>query len=959
MGVRGLLQYILNNPSTREKVQLKEFAEAHLKKTGKQPEILCDLVCVLEWLLSKLDYALVERGTESPYYLLGSGVLKDYGQRVLSFVHILHSLGLRVVFCVEGPGTGEEFGALYEAYYAQSHLKQKEAANVLQICASNQDMTQLRWSLKEGVLSHMMFTLESADNVQLMYCNGHVLPKAISYMQSNKHVCGILSTNTSYALASGCGLVLLNLFGLEIDHSTSPTLSLVEDLSCEIVWSTWLACSLDLAEHQLVDMAIVCGNEYTKYFNSSLQLVHALGISDAGVPGVAAWLRNQNVHLRAIPEMAKFIQANPSYRNAMEISYRTYQNSKEIQLPDVMAMYPVLQVLLAAGGVLSPQMVSVVAEEVYWRPALIEPEVLSCPRFCDITILIRKFVYALVGASKVTEFGYITSSSSLTRIPIEVVRSSAVNLSDLLSLPKILRLTILYRFMTSPQVLESPEDLECLVSAAKVEGDTIQSCTPNSSRVLLFSAMVFMRTANQRLRPSPNIFLRELDAIFATVLYSIADLPLLSLKHVPQPKGVVLSSWFSHVLDQAYWLASCLGLSCDLPAPGDVFSANQYVLFHLASSICEDVTAGSFPRVSQGVQHLCALYQEIWELVSVLTLRAKLLEEHVPSVSTVLHTFGAAVEAVSSSQTLQDLAKNLERNTPSSRCPSVVSELEGVGFHFDLDDCTLLSGVDSPGREELSSTQECKVTEEDHHFFSSQSPRDATSESCDDDDDDAFDSDQDDILGGDGLIALPSNLLSGSSMESVSEEGHLVMAEADLVPDSSEETVTSAATVLTKKLPESDLVVEKGESKSCHSKSPKASQKKKASSKMTKPDLPILKHRSQILELIRNHKVVCIEGETGCGKSTMVPQFILDESLSQREEGGPLCRILVTQPRRVAAIKLAERVSTERGERLGGMVGYCVGGDHHRAAKTRLTYCTIGYLLQVSNRGREGGRGRE
>ena len=972
MGVQGLLQYILNNPSTREKVQLKEFAEAHLEKTGKQPEILCDLVCVLEWLFSRLDYALIERGAESPYYLLNSGVLKDYGHRVLSFVRILHSLGLSVVFCVEGcSGTGEEFGALYEAYYAQSHLKQKEAANVLQICASNQDMTQLRWSLKEGILSHVIFTLESADNVRLMYCNGHVLPKAISYMQSNKHVCGILSTNTSYALASGCGLILLNLFGLDIDHSTSPSLSLVEDLSCEVVWSTWLAHSLDLTEHQLLDMAIVCGNEYTKFLNTNLQLVHALGVSDAGVLGVAAWLRSQNVHISAIPEMAKFIRANPSYRKAMEISYRTYRSGKDPRLPDVKMMYPVLQVILAAGGVLSPQMVSVVAGEVYWRPALIEPEVLSCPRFCDITILIRKFIYALVGVPKVTEFGYITSSSSLTRIPIEVVRSPAVELSALLSLPKIVRLTIFYRFMTSPRVLESPEDLECLVSAAKVEGDKIERCTPNNGRVLLFSAMVFMKTANQRLKPSPNIFVRELEAILTAVLCSVANLPLLSLKQVPQPKGVTLSSWFSHVLDQAYWLASCLGLSQDLPPPGEVFSANQYVLFHFASSLCEDLPGISSSHVDQGVQHLCALYMEMWELAPMLALRAELLGEHVPSVSTVLHVFGAAVEAVSASQMLPDLAKKLERNTPSSRCPSVATDSEGGGFHFDLDDCAL-SGVDSPGREELSSIQECKVTEEDHHFFSSQSPGDATSESCDDDDDDddAFDSDQDDILGGDELIAIPSNLLSGSSTESI-EEGHLVMTEAamptNLVPNSSEETVMSEATVLaTKKLPEAEMVVEKGESshsKVAISRSPKASQRKNKAS--AKPDLPILKHRSQILELIRNHKVVCIEGETGCGKSTMVPQFILDESLSQQEKG--LCRILVTQPRRVAAIKLAERVSAERGERLGGTVGYCVGGDHHKAARTRLTYCTIGYLLQVSGEreshtcvlllqgGREGG----
>ncbi len=78
----------------------------------------------------------------------------------------------------------------------------------------------------------------------------------------------------------------------------------------------------------------------------------------------------------------------------------------------------------------------------------------------------------------------------------------------------------------------------------------------------------------------------------------------------------------------------------------------------------------------------------------------------------------------------------------------------------------------------------------------------------------------------------------------------------------------------------------------------------------------------------------------------MVPQFILDEALSSDPPKD--CHILVTQPRRVAAMKLAERVAQVRGERLGKTVGYCIGGERHRSSSTQLTYCTIGYMLQVS-----------
>lgn len=58
--------------------------------------------------------------------------------------------------------------------------------------------------------------------------------------------------------------------------------------------------------------------------------------------------------------------------------------------------------------------------------------------------------------------------------------------------------------------------------------------------------------------------------------------------------------------------------------------------------------------------------------------------------------------------------------------------------------------------------------------------------------------------------------------------------------------------------------------------------------------------------------MVIIKGEPGCGKSTRVPQYVL-EAWSRENDGQP-CRVVVTQPRRIAAISLAERVASEREE---------------------------------------------
>lgn len=67
-------------------------------------------------------------------------------------------------------------------------------------------------------------------------------------------------------------------------------------------------------------------------------------------------------------------------------------------------------------------------------------------------------------------------------------------------------------------------------------------------------------------------------------------------------------------------------------------------------------------------------------------------------------------------------------------------------------------------------------------------------------------------------------------------------------------------------------------------------------------------------------QVVIISGETGCGKTTQIPQFILE---SQIDSGhGALCNIICTQPRRISAMSVSERVASERGEILGDSVSF-------------------------------------
>lgn len=112
--------------------------------------------------------------------------------------------------------------------------------------------------------------------------------------------------------------------------------------------------------------------------------------------------------------------------------------------------------------------------------------------------------------------------------------------------------------------------------------------------------------------------------------------------------------------------------------------------------------------------------------------------------------------------------------------------------------------------------------------------------------------------------------------------------------------------------------------------------------------LPIARLKNHFLQLLKENDVIVVSGETGCGKTTQVPQFILDDMIES--ELGGYCNIICTQPRRIAAISVAERVSDERCESSPGskdsLVGYQVRLDSARNERTKLLFCTTGILLR-------------
>ncbi|CEH15826.1 p-loop containing nucleoside triphosphate hydrolase protein [Ceraceosorus bombacis] len=118
--------------------------------------------------------------------------------------------------------------------------------------------------------------------------------------------------------------------------------------------------------------------------------------------------------------------------------------------------------------------------------------------------------------------------------------------------------------------------------------------------------------------------------------------------------------------------------------------------------------------------------------------------------------------------------------------------------------------------------------------------------------------------------------------------------------------------------------------------------------------LPIAKFKDTILETLHKNQIFVLSGETGCGKSTQVPAYIVEACMA----AGQPCKVYVTEPRRISAISLAERVSQELGEAPNAvgsddsLIGSGVRLDSKIGRNARLVYATTGIVLRMLESGR-------
>jgi HrpA-like RNA helicase len=106
-------------------------------------------------------------------------------------------------------------------------------------------------------------------------------------------------------------------------------------------------------------------------------------------------------------------------------------------------------------------------------------------------------------------------------------------------------------------------------------------------------------------------------------------------------------------------------------------------------------------------------------------------------------------------------------------------------------------------------------------------------------------------------------------------------------------------------------------------------------------NLPVYLYEKEIIHSLNNFQVTIIVGETGSGKSTQIPQILLNNNLVNSDS----C-LVCTQPRRVAAVTIAQKVASERRCEVGKEVGYSIRFEDKSSPITKIKYVTDGVLLR-------------
>ena len=878
MGVKGLLSYITDDDNgVLQTVELSQLATKICYETKKTAKLLCDFMNLVPCFLCPPVTKLTSC-SDYPWYAQVTGA--DFhliSERACNFVAALRHLDVEPVFFIDGArGTDESFEGKIHVLKDREARKLQEIYRLQQVCEHTVDKA-ISMYIPCNAIRQIKKSLKKAG-AEIVYCNGEADPEIIHYAQSHDEVCGVLSNDSDFAITNGCVMFPINTF--DVNNSLGLSMDVQVDdkpgeVVCQVIYPSILADSLGIRENQLPDLAVLCGTDYTHHLNQQLSVLTRLGVKGGGVESIAEWLKDKDMPLLHYQPMRELCTDHPEMRVAVEQSYSNYT----IEAPQS------IDYSQPAVSFASPLYHIIVKEACSGENNMLLP-------------VAKKGVLWRTMIIENLTLGQPCLSSLL--LPLRKVMYALLGMHEVREYGRSQMEA--YDEVVVP-VCTKPEDIElgiqCFHSLRELEesGKLVGMYRLMNTSLNMESTIDVKKIVNGVVRGShklPNLPRLAQSAMLCCCLKFIA-----CLNKVSQPPLSLTDSELDAIL------VTCLTCATDgqiMPHIVNVmpsmrtFSVSEWfalILMH-CYRVASLVGVVSCPEPKQMFYQMAFVpfHLALESHVNITTEQSLEIEYVRNAMKTTL--------TLPSIETLRGYIFNPDELQPLSMLVTL--------FRNALDEVMenaqkLLPRVMAMDNDDLIKEESCNEPETSSVSGALQSECEANKSV---------------------QQYHPTQSITGT------EHSYSIKPPADFKPSHQDAQFQSLNEANDR------TMASKAKLKSLSRMSLSARQSVLKDHIWSKKELPVMEHRETIVKLISNHQVVCIEGETGCGKSSQVPQFILEASEQ--------CKILASQPNLLAAEKLAQHISKERREPLGKTVGYC---DELDAEEQQLTFGTTGYMLKV------------
>ena len=540
MSSSKFIRLLRRQQSSKNIVKLSELSY-RLRQDGLRPEIVCDLNPVLSWLWPDQSSNDLEED------------LDILACKVNHFVQAMRYVGCEPVFFIESA-----IGCDQTDFQLLLPSLREEYLNRLTVQFRS---TQLTYLLKPLLFIQAEMTLINL-NVKVIRCHGNTLSEVYAYALQ-QHVCGVLSTNPDFFLLTDCCFIDLAEFDLK---KTLRHQNAINSQPLDIFYATTsidtLLLELNISKEQLIDVAILSGNIYTHRLNILYKLASYLGLKEDSIDELLKYVRKRKSPIfEEDIQLAHLCEVNPDYQRAVTRSYHLYLSPQQFSAPSPINSLSYWVSKRMQDHQMSSITYAVVNSNSYWRRMVFESIAVGRQSIHCLLVPFRKVFYKLLGIENVSEYG-CTSSKLFTKtdifVPVEQNDPDVIlqQILDIQVLPLGQKLYIAFNLLIHKEIVVQSSLLQTLSLDSVTDGTLVKHA------ILCLSLYIY----GQYLAQLPN----ELNGLLQFIFTHQVGIPTLVTRR-PCERSLIISSWFSYLLETVYHVFEVLDLDYHLPQPKEVF----------------------------------------------------------------------------------------------------------------------------------------------------------------------------------------------------------------------------------------------------------------------------------------------------------------------------------------------------------------------------------------------------